>query len=721
MASRGARPVAVRALPRTPDSTCLEWMRPRLPRRWLTRCCSVLLSGAPPQIGAVITAFQNHPDSWTRVDAILDRSSSPATRILAANILQETVKTRWKILPQEQRAGIKAYVVNLIIKLSSDLKTLVDNRVFLTKLNGVLVQIVKQEWPEHWPNFIPELVNSSKTSQSLCANNMNILLLMSEEVFDFRSVDLCAREFPACELLVDSRGMLRFCVLTALFPHFVSLSSSSGQMTQEKMKTMKQNLNREFTLIFQLVEYILDNSNEPTLLTATLQTLLRFLHWIPIGYIFETKLISTLALKFFPVQQFHTDALKCLSEIGSLKLKEEGPTGTVQMLPGASAANDAKYNSSFVNLFLAVISQACKVITPETDIAAVWAQGAPNAQEFIRHLAIFITSYLKSHISLVESESDQTRAALGSSIQILLRISRVDDNEVFKVCLEYWIILVTDLYNTQRLYMAQHGSRLLGQQGLMSGFGITGEKPGLTPMGGLLNSGLSSNTNSPRLLMYLKPLQELRYVMISKMARPEEVLIVEEEGEIIRAPMKDTDALILYRSMREALIYLTHLDPNDAQETMLKKLDAQVDTSEKSEWGWNALNTLCWAIGSISGALSEQQEKTFLVRVIRDLLGLCEMKRGKDHKAVIASNIMYVVGQYPRFLRMHWKFLKTVVNKLIEFMHESQSSKRNTAWASYRNATRFALVLVLIRFSPIAMFLSRQPTPVSRTCRSTRS
>lgn len=46
------------------------------------------------------------------------------------------------------------------------------------------------------------------------------------------------------------------------------------------------------------------------------------------------------------------------------------------------------------------------------------------------------------------------------------------------------------------------------------------------------------------------------------------------------------------------------------------------------------------------------------------------MKRGKDNKAVVASNIMYVVGQYPRFLRAHWKFLRTVVNKLFEFMHE---------------------------------------------------
>lgn len=55
------------------------------------------------------------------------------------------------------------------------------------------------------------------------------------------------------------------------------------------------------------------------------------------------------------------------------------------------------------------------------------------------------------------------------------------------------------------------------------------------------------------------------------------------------------------------------------------------------------------------------------------------MKRGKDNKAIIASNIMYVVGQYPRFLRAHWKFLKTVVNKLFEFMHETHDGVQDMA------------------------------------------
>ena len=69
--------------------------------------------------------------------------------------------------------------------------------------------------------------------------------------------------------------------------------------------------------------------------------------------------------------------------------------------------------------------------------------------------------------------------------------------------------------------------------------------------------------------------------------------------------------------------------------------------------------------------MHEEDEKRFLVTVIKDLLGLCEQKKGKDNKAIIASNIMYIVGQYPRFLRAHWRFLKTVVNKLFEFMHET--------------------------------------------------
>lgn len=81
------------------------------------------------------------------------------------------------------------------------------------------------------------------------------------------------------------------------------------------------------------------------------------------------------------------------------------------------------------------------------------------------------------------------------------------------------------------------------------------------------------------------------------------MLVEEQDEEIVPVTMKDTDSIALYNSMRETLIYLTHLDYEDTQQIMLQKLDAQVDVSPASEWSWGRLNTLCWAIGSISGAL----------------------------------------------------------------------------------------------------------------------
>ena len=106
---------------------------------------------------------------------------------------------------------------------------------------------------------------------------------------------------------------------------------------------------------------------------------------------------------------------------------------------------------------------------------------------------------------------------------------------------------------------------------------------------------------------------------------------------------QDTDTLARYKTMHETLVYLAHLDHEDTERQMHDALRAQL--AAKTDWSWGGLNTLCWAVGSISGSMAEDQENRFLVTVIRDLLNLCEVTRGKDNKAVIAANIMYVVGQ----------------------------------------------------------------------------
>lgn len=467
---------------------------------------------------------------------------------------------------------------------------------------------------------------------------MHILRLLSEEVFDF----------------------------------------SKDAMTTAKIRTMKESLNAEFALIFRLCEFVLGASQRPRLIDATLATLKAFLSWIPLGYLFETPLVDTLVDRFFMAAQFRNAALECLTEIASLSDLEP------------------KYNESFVRLYLSLLRALNVVVPRDASLAAAYdhATGNERDQIFVKRLALFFSGFFKAHLRLVETR--EHAPALLEGLQYLVRISAVPDNEVFQICLDFWHYFAQDLYASEA---AVRGSGLRASR-QPNTFGVDGDDgfdasapPGPSaqsaalvddddlPLSGSQRQGTTmsasatvsppvNDTGVPRkqLFQHGGLLSHVRLCMISRMAKPEEVLVVEDEnGEIVREMTKDTEAIAQYKTMRESLVYLTHLNYEDTESLMLDKLALQVDGTE---WSWANLNTLCWAIGSISGAMSEDEEKRFLVTVIKDLLGLCEVKRGKDNKACIASNIMYVVGQYPRFLRAHWKFLKTVVNKLFEFMHE---------------------------------------------------
>ncbi|KAF9476337.1 hypothetical protein BDN70DRAFT_995761 [Pholiota conissans] len=547
----------------------------------------------------VLTQFQDHPDSWTRVPDILEKSSFPQAKYIGLQILEKLITTKWKTLPEGQRQGIRNFIVGITVKVASDEVAFRKEKTYVNKLNLALVQILKQEWPHNWPTFMSELVESSKTNLSLCENNMVILKLLSEEIFDF----------------------------------------SAEQMTQTKIKNLKNSMCGEFSEIFKLCSEVLEEAQKVSLIKATLETLLRFLNWIPLGYIFETTIIDLLLNRFLEAPEFRNVTLKCLAEIAALNV---GP----------------EYDPKFVILFAMVMTSVNRMIPPSTNIAQAYQNAGDSGQELVLNLALFLANFLSNHLRAVESESN--RDVLLNAHLYMVKVSQVDEREIFKICLEYWLKLVAELYEEIQ-------SLPIGDSGLLMGLSLGGTNGAQNMLNGM----------SLRKNIYSDVLSNLRLVVIERMVKPEEVLIVEnDEGEIVREFMKESDTIVLYKSMRELLVYLTHLDVNDTETILTEKLAKQVDGSE---WSWNNLNTLCWAIGSISGAMNEETEKRFLVTVIKDLLGLCEIKRGKDNKAVVASDIMYIVGQYPRFLKAHWKFLKTVVNKLFEFMHETHEGVQDMA------------------------------------------
>jgi hypothetical protein len=65
-----------------------------------------------------------------------------------------------------------------------------------------------------------------------------------------------------------------------------------------------------FSPIVLLPTWTTDPTQSGPLLTVTLETLLRYLSWIPIGYVLETSVIEILVLKFFPFALFQNIALQ---------------------------------------------------------------------------------------------------------------------------------------------------------------------------------------------------------------------------------------------------------------------------------------------------------------------------------------------------------------------------------------------------------------------------
>ncbi|KAI1388790.1 CRM1 C terminal-domain-containing protein [Hypoxylon trugodes] len=561
-----------------------------------------------------LNQFKEDPDAWLLVDKILSESQHPQTKYLGLQILDNVIMTRWKVLPRDQCLGIRNFVVNFIIQASSTEESLRGQRTLLNKLNLVLVSILKQEWPHNWPTFINEIISACRSNLSICENNMIILRLLSEEVFDY----------------------------------------SAEQMTSAKTRNLKTTMCNEFSQIFQLCQEILSSANQTSLVKATLETLLRFCNWIPLGYIFETPLIETLRTRFLEVPEFRNVTLQVLTEIGGLV------TGS----PGQPNA----YSEQLVKMFVDVLTTIAGIIPLELDLKSTYPQSNSKDQEFLQILALFLCNFFGQHVDLVENLPNRDFLTHGHFY--LIRISQIEDREIFKICLDYWLKLVQELYEEMQTAPLQDMNPLMMGGGSASG---------------AVNPGLLANFPL-RMHKYKEVLSNLRVVMIEKMVRPEEVLIVEnDEGEIVREFVKESDTVQLYKTIRECLVYLTHLDVVDTETIMTEKLQKQVDGTE---WSWHNCNVLCWAIGSISLAMNEETEKRFLVTVIKDLLGLTEMKRGKDNKAVVASNIMYIVGQYPRFLKAHWKFLKTVVNKLFEFMHESHEGVQDMACDTFIKIAR---------------------------------
>ena len=542
----------------------------------------------------VLKEIKETHNLWIHVDIIIENAKNPDTKFFALSILDHVITTAWNAVPLDQKTGIKNYIVKLVIdNTSSQAST-----HFLNKLNLVLVQIVKREWTTTWKTFIPEICSASKSSQPLCENTMSVLKLLSEEIF-----------------------------------------SDVGNMSSHQKLLLKSTMNDEFSKIYELCDWVLKTAAlhpgavQHSLIRSCLSTLSAFLEWVPQSHIYSGDFLKFLIENYLDNPMFRSQTLECLTEVAGVSID----------IP-ADDPNFSICHTAVLNLLVLSISKLSVHFPYKTvNFTAIHNASDSNTQlmlkNFCQQLGLFFLAYIEHHLVLIERTVQESKGtdteniiieALRGLFLYVVSLTSYPEDEIFKICCDFWHVLARHLY----------------------------EQKGLSWLGNKLWSNI-----------YREVVTEAKSLLIPRMAKPTEVLVsVDESGNTIRETVQDTETVALYELMRETLIYLTHLDPEDTEHIIMMKMAKQMDGSD---WSWTRVSSLAYAIGSIAGCMSEVHEKRFLIHVIKDFLTLCEGKRGKENKAVVATNIMYVVMQYHRFLVNHWNFLKTVVKKLFEFMHEA--------------------------------------------------
>ncbi|GIQ85070.1 hypothetical protein KIPB_006684 [Kipferlia bialata] len=591
----------------------------------------------------VLAAFRAHPDSWQYAVTIIQTSSNDFTRFFGLGLMENMVRLRWKSLPDELSAKIKAFILEAITHYSQGPETPI-----LRKFDMLLIYILRHDFPTKWPTFIEELVEGAKTGgPSVCRNNLLLLQLLVEEVFDF----------------------------------------STGHIRSRAAALMKASFMANGDKVLSLIIQILRSDASLGLpLLQSLHTLTAFIKHVPHNVILSSGVFQEVVgrISLTSGMQLPMCCLDALSAFISSLPTELPPS----VSSGLALETILDMHDSVLQM---VLSNICPM---DTDFNAIIDQDPDNVS-LVNSLGRFLVAFYSHFLVHLEArmvgvkEEKQTILGLDPAIAALassarkgsgpldvsqLRSSPAALTIVSGLTMLSAITKVTDvdfIFHAMVDFWYSFGQSLA--RSAKNGVGL----------GGVVSSGRQNAVsivrgNQQRIQFYDPTLCEVRRTVISNMPRPEEVIItVTDDGQAIRERLQDVDSMAQYDVMKKVLRVLSFLNLKDTISIIEGGLQAMANPQL---FDYNVLRPLSWAAGALSNNLMPQQtENAFLMSTLHSLINLTDYKVTVADKAVAASCVMYVCASFSRFLNSSDNFLRTVILKLVQFMHESHEGVKEMA------------------------------------------
>ncbi|CDH59988.1 cchain crystal structure of crm1 inhibitorleptomycin b in complex with crm1()-ran-ranbp1 [Lichtheimia corymbifera JMRC:FSU:9682] len=533
---------------------------------------------------AVLYTFQQWPDAWQVTDQILDRSHSMHTKFIALNILERFVAKHWKQLDVTQRIGVRNYLIQFIVAHASDNASLRNTKPLLNKLDGVLVQIVKKEWPEEWPTFLDELV------------------LSSSSVFDV----------------------------------------SAERQPRWKQDQLAKHMTEKFAPIMTLCNDILAKNTPTTLTNAALESLQRFLTWVPAEMVFnlshgesqsKDSLIYSLCLRLAMDQCSATCTLilQCLIEAMNRKDFNNHQPASIPFL--GCVINAVRQRGLFPSVY------------------GMGRAQAEYASEDVIDQLVYYTRFLTTALSVQQKMMMDTHCLTHQeALEDLVQLFGIDDDRIRDPCIEYWAQLTHSVLHS---------------------------------------------TQAPQLFPYAPIIEKLRRIVPLQIKCPDNTIVVHSDDDGVADTafsfISESETEVQYKASKHLLENLTQLDAK-GMETAFREMWME-HTQDSKMPSWLLLSKLCWATSAISDALPNTQ---FVADCFLQLESIATRTTATNLQNAITAYRLYLAGHSVRLLNERPEFLQHILALVCTCVHSQEPYLREMACSTFSllcNGSKHTLVL----------------------------
>lgn len=229
---------------------------------------------------------------------LAEKTQIAIVRHFGLQILEHVVKFRWNSMSRLEKVYLKNSVMELIA--NGTLSILEEENHIKDVLSRIVVEMIKREWPQHWPDMLMELDTLSRQGETQRELVMFILLRLAEDVVTFQTLPTQRRRDIQQTLTQNMERILNFLLSTL-------------QENVNKYQQMKTDASREA-----------EAQANCRVSIAALNTLAGYIDWVSLNHITaeNCKLVETLCL-LLNEQELQLGAAECLLIAVSRKGKLE--------------------------------------------------------------------------------------------------------------------------------------------------------------------------------------------------------------------------------------------------------------------------------------------------------------------------------------------------------------------------------------------------------------